>query len=121
MEEVVCSAPVIQETVLAPESTKVIKLDGGRVSIVDAIQIFGWTSETRFVWQLDRSSITLLALENGKLEFDASNRILIPMNLRRRLNIQSDEQVLVLTSSSPVANVQITPINQIHKYLKEAK
>ena len=53
LEEVVRSAPVIQETVLAPESTKVIKLDGGRVSIVDAIEIFEWTSETRFVWQLD--------------------------------------------------------------------
>jgi hypothetical protein len=112
LEEVVRSAPVIQEKMLAPESTKVIKLDGGRVSIVDAIQIFGWTSETRFVWQLDQSSITLLAQEDGKLAFDTSNRILIPMNLRRRLNIPSDEQVLVLSSSSPVANVQITPINQ---------
>lgn len=93
MEEVVSSAPVIQEKVLAPESTKVIKLDGDRVSIVDAIQLFGWTSETRFVWQLDRSSITLLAQENGKLAFDESNRILIPMNLLRRLNIQCDKQV----------------------------
>jgi hypothetical protein len=33
------------------------------------------------------------------------------MNLRRRLNIKSDEQVLVLSDSSPVANVQVTPIN----------
>lgn len=50
LEEVVRSTPVIQETVLAPESRKIVKLDGGRVSIVDTIQIFGWTSETRFVW-----------------------------------------------------------------------
>jgi hypothetical protein len=71
LEEVVRSTPLLQETVLAPESTKVIKLDGGQVSIVDAIQIFGWTPKNRFVWQLDRSSITLLAQENGKLTFDA--------------------------------------------------
>ena len=100
LEEVVRSAPVIQEIGLAPESTTVIKLDGDRVSNVDAMQIFGLTSETRFVWQLDRSSITLLALESGKLAF---------------------EQVLVLSRSSPAANVQITPINQIHKYLNGTK
>ncbi len=35
LEEVVRSAPVTQETALAPESTKVIKLEGGRVSIVN--------------------------------------------------------------------------------------
>ncbi len=45
----------------------------------------------------------------AELAFDASNRILIPMNLRRRLNIKSDEQVLDLSDSSPVANVQVTP------------
>lgn len=84
LEEVVRSGPVIRETILAPESTKVIKLNGGRVSIVDAIHLFGWISETRFVWLLDRSLITLLAQENGKLEIDASNRILIPMNLTTR-------------------------------------
>ena len=121
LEKVVRSAPMIQGQVQAPQSTKVIKLDGGRISIVDAIQLFGWTPKTRFAWQLDRSSITLIAQEDGDLAFDASNRILIPMNLRRRLNIKSDEQVLVLSDSSPVANVQITPINQIHKYIKEAK
>lgn len=74
MEEVVRSAPVIQEKVLAPQSMKVIKLDGGRVSIVDTIQLFGWTSETRFVWQLDRSLITLIAQEDGDLAFDAQIR-----------------------------------------------
>jgi len=121
LEKVVRSAPVIQAKNQAPESTKVIKLDGGRISIIDAIQLFGWTQETRFAWQLDRASITLVAQEDGNLAFDASNRILIPMNLRRRLNIESDEQVLVLSDSSPVANIQVTPINQIHKYIKEAK
>ena len=121
LEKVVRSAPVVREKEQAPQSTKVIKLDGGRISIVDAIQLFGWTPKTRFAWQLDRSSITLIAQEDGDLAFDASNRILVPMNLRRRLNIKSDEQVLVLSDSSPAANVQVTPINQIHKYIKEAK
>ena len=121
LEKVVRFAPVIQAKDQAPESTKIIKLDGGRISIIDAIQLFGWKPDTRFAWQLDRSSLTLIAQEDGDLAFDASNRILIPMNLRRRLNIKSDEQVLVLSDSSPVANVQITPINQIHKYIKEAK
>ena len=37
LEDIVCSASVIQEKVQAPESTKVIKLGGGRVSIVDAM------------------------------------------------------------------------------------
>jgi len=121
LEKVVRSSPVIQAKEHAPRSTKIIKLDGGRISIVDAIELFGWTQETRFAWQLDRSSITLVAQEDGDLAFDASNRILIPMNLRRRLNIKSHEQVLVLSDSSPVANVQVTPINQIHKYMKEVK
>ena len=121
LEKVVRSAPVFQAKEQAPRSTKVIKLDGGRISIVDAIQLFGWKPNTRFAWQLDRSSITLVAQEDGDLAFDTSNRILIPMNLRRRLNIKSDEQVLILSDSSPVANVQVTPINQIHKYMKEVK
>ena len=43
LEKVVRSAPVIQSEVQEPQSTKVIKLDGGRISIVDAIQLFGWT------------------------------------------------------------------------------
>ena len=62
--------------------------------------------KTSFAWQLDRSPITLIAQKDGDLAFDASNR-LIPMNLRRRLNIKSDEQVLVLSDSSPVANVRV--------------
>jgi len=99
---------VFQAKAQAPQSTKVIKLDGGRISIVDAIQLFGWKADTRFAWQLDRSSITLVAQEDGDLAFDTSNRILIPMNPRRRLNIKSDEQVLVLSDTSPVANVQVT-------------
>ena len=88
LEKVVRTAPVIQAKEHAPQSTKVIKLDGGRISIVDAIELFGWTQETRFAWQLDRSSITLVAQEDGDLVFDASNRILIPVNLRRRLNMR---------------------------------
>ena len=43
LEKVVRSAPVIQGEIQAPQSTKIIKLDGGRISIVDAIQLFGWT------------------------------------------------------------------------------
>ena len=82
-----------------------IKLDGGRISIVDAIQLFGWTPKTRFAWQLDRSSITLLAQVDGNLVFDTANRILIPINLRQLLNIQSDEQVLVPSSSAPVPSL----------------
>ena len=73
LEKVVRSAPVIQGEVQAPQSTKVIKLDGGRISIVHAIQLFGWTPKNRFAWQLDRSSITLIAQEDGDLAFDASN------------------------------------------------
>ena len=121
LEKVVRAAPVIQAKEPSPQSTKVIKLDGGRISIVDAIELFGWKPDTCFAWQLDQSSLTLIAQEDGDLAFDASNRILIPMNFRRRLNIQSDEQVLVISDSSPVANVQVTPINQIHKYMKEVK
>jgi hypothetical protein len=41
LENVVRSASVIQGEVQVPQSTKVIKLDGGRISIVDAIQLFG--------------------------------------------------------------------------------
>ena len=51
LEKVVRSAPVMQEKERAPQSTKVIKLDGGRISIVDAIQPFGWTPKTRFACQ----------------------------------------------------------------------
>jgi hypothetical protein len=69
LEKIVRSAPVIQGEIQAPQSTKVIKLDGGRISIVDAIQLFGWTPKTRFAWQLDRSSITLIAQEDGDLAF----------------------------------------------------
>ena len=94
---------VIQEKVLAPESTKVIKLNGGRVSIVDVIQLSGWTSETRLVWQLDRSLIILLAQENGKLEFDASNQTLIPRSLRRRLD--SDFMRVIAVFNNPQAGV----------------
>ena len=82
-----------------------IKLDGGRISIVDAIQLFRWTPKTRFAWKVDRSSITLLALVDGNLAFDTANRILIPINLRQLLNIQSDEQVLVPSSSAPVPSL----------------
>jgi len=109
LEKVVRLAPAIQEKELTPQLTKIIKLDGGRISIVDAIQLFGWTPKNRFTWQLDRLSITLIAKEDGDLAFDASSRILIPTNIRRRLDIKSDEQVLVISDSSPVANVQVTP------------
>jgi hypothetical protein len=37
LEKVVRFAPVIQSEVKAPQPTKVIKLDGDRISIVDAI------------------------------------------------------------------------------------
>jgi hypothetical protein len=65
--------------------------------------------ETRFARQLDRSSITLVAQEDGDLAFDASNRILFSMNLRRRLNIKSDVHVLVLSDSSTVAMFKSLP------------
>ena len=121
LQQVIRSAPEVTLKVATPELTKVVKLDDGRVSIVDSIQLFGWTRETRFAWQIHRSSLTLIAQEDGDLKFDSSNRILIPMTLRRRLNMNLNEQVLVVSDSNPVANVQITTINEIHKYMKEAK
>ena len=121
LQKVVRNAPVLPGKIVSPDSTKVVKLDVGRISIVDAIKIFGWTNETKFSWQLDKFSITLVAQEGGEFAFDASNRILIPMNLRRRLNISLTEQVIVISNSTPIANVQITPIHQIHKYIKEVK
>jgi len=99
LEKVVRLAPAIQEKELAPRSTKIIKLDGGGISNVDAIQLFGCTPKNRFAWQLDRLPITLIAQEDGNLAFDASSRILIPMNLRRRLDIKSDDRVLVISDS----------------------
>jgi hypothetical protein len=121
LQQVIRSAPEVTLKVETPELTKVVKLDDGRVSIVDSIQLFGWTCETRFAWQIHRSSLTLIAQEDGELKFDSSNRILIPMTLRRRLSMNLSEQVLVVSDSSPVANVQITTIKEIHKYMKEAK
>lgn len=50
---------------MSPEPTKVMKLKGGLVSIVNAMQPFGWTLDTRFAWQLDPSSMTLLAQDDG--------------------------------------------------------
>jgi hypothetical protein len=40
LEKVVHSAPVIQGKVQVPQPTRVIKLDGGRISIIDAIQLY---------------------------------------------------------------------------------
>jgi len=58
LEKVVRSAAVIQGKYHKPQPTKVIKLDGDRISIIDALRLFERTLETRFGWQLDRSSIT---------------------------------------------------------------
>jgi len=41
------------------------------------------------------------------------------MNLRRRLNIKADEQVLVLSDYSPGANFQIPPIKYINTLRKQ--
>ena len=121
LQQVIRSAPEVTEKVEAPELSKVVKLDDGRVSIVDSIQLFGWSRETRFAWQIHRNSLTLIAQEDGEFKYDASSRILVPLTLRRRLSMELNEQVLVVSNSSPIANVQITTINQIHKIMKEAK
>ena len=115
-----CALPIseIQEVIQEPLSTKVVKLDDGRVSIVEAMKLFGWSIETRFSWQIAKSTLTLLATENGELQVDSFNRILIPVTLRRRVNLEKLDQIIVVTDSSPVANVQVTPVNQLHKYLR---
>lgn len=121
LQQVIRSAPGVTEKVEAPELSKVVKLDDGRVSIVDSIKLFGWSRETRFAWQIHRNSLTLFAQEDGEFKYDASSRILVPLTLRRRLNMDLNEQVLVVSNSSPVANLQLTTMNQIHKIMKEAK
>ena len=98
MEEVVRSAPVIQETGQAPESTKVIKLDGGLALIVESTKPFEWNPKICFALQIDLASITLLAQKCGSQTFDTSNRILILANPCQPLNIQSDQHVLVPSS-----------------------
>ena len=112
------TAPSIPDLVIAPESTKVVKLDDGRVSVVEAMKLFGWNQETKLSWQIAKSTITLIALESGELSIDQSNRVLIPVTLRRRLNLETQGQVIVITDSLPAANVQVTPVSQLHTYLK---
>jgi hypothetical protein len=118
LREVIRTAPEIQELVPEPLSTKVVKLDDGRVSIVEAMNLFGWSMETKFSWQIVKNTLTLLATENGDISPDSSHRILIPVTLRRRINLEKLDQIIVITDSLPVANVQVTPVNQLHKYLR---
>ena len=114
LEKVVRSAPVIQAKDQAPESTKIIKLDGGRISIIDAIQLFGWKPDTRFAWQLDRSSLTLIAQEDGDLAFDASNRILIPMNLAG-FKLKKGERVLKPSLSNLLHSILVAEVRVIYE------
>lgn len=96
MEENVRSAQSIQVKVNALQSTKVIKLDGGRKLINEAIKLFGWTSHTRFAWQLDQTSISLLTQEGGKSGAWCDNSNFDSYILRCRLNIKFDEHELIL-------------------------
>jgi hypothetical protein len=63
LKKVVGPTPVIQEKLLAPIAIKVIKIELGRVSSVNAIKLFGRSQEAHFVWHLDRSLIILFIPE----------------------------------------------------------
>ena len=70
LEKVVRSAPVIQGEVQAPQSTKVIKLDGGRISIVDAIDLH------------------LLPKKNRAVDSNLSGSIILSKNLLKRFTVK---------------------------------
>ena len=83
-------------------------LDDGRVSLRHAIRSFGWDESTQLSFTVEGNHVSVYAIsgEGSTLE-SKQGRCLIPLAIRRRLSLQKNSTVYVVTEHSPVPHVRI--------------
>lgn len=117
LAETIAIAPEIPAPVVSQTITQILTMDRGRVPISESMNYLDWDSSLPLSWHRDGSSAVLLLAEESDLHIDSSNRILVPMTLRRLLGLTPSESVLLITTYSPVAHVRLIPVSQLSHYL----
>lgn len=117
LAESIAVAPEVRTPVVSQTTTQILTLDRGRFPISESMKVLGWTQSDCLSWQRDGSSAVLLLEDGADLHIDASNRILVPMTLRRLLGITPSESVLLITTYSPVPHVRLIPVSRLSTYL----
>ena len=106
---VINSAPKIPTVIDSPEAISFAPLDMGRIHLPGAITHLNWIQGTALDWKIEVDHFLLTQSSSSKNVIDPQGRYLIPFVARRRFGIQSNEQMLVVTSLEPFASVRIYP------------
>lgn len=117
LAEAIATAPEIHAPVTSDSTAQILTLDRGRVPITESMKSLGWNQNVSLSWQRDGGSAVLILEDGSKLHPDSANRVLVPMSLRRLLDITPSESVLLITTYSPVAHVRLIPVSRLYRHL----
>jgi len=118
LNAVIAQAPA--QVTTAPSPSSMCDLDDGRVILRDAIRLFGWNESTNLSFAVEGKHVSVCAVsDKGSTLESKQGRCLIPLAIRRRLSMENNSTVYVVTEQTPAPHVRIYSIAHIDQLLRK--